>query len=92
MSETMAPTLTVSAYCDTKLGSLFQRQLPHLEDRQIHNDDNAPAQRWVSEWIRNITKQGPVAAWRLRRPVRSDCTCVVNCQCANKNSASNIAN
>jgi hypothetical protein len=32
VSETMAPTLTVSAHSDTELGSLFQRRMPHLED------------------------------------------------------------
>ena len=45
MSEAMAPTLTVSGYCDTELGSLFQRRMPHLEDGQFHDGENAPVPR-----------------------------------------------
>ena len=67
VSETMAPILTLSAYCDTELGSVFQRQLPRFGDGQIHNGENAPVPRLVSGG-----KAGCPAAVAAPRPAVSD--------------------
>ena len=48
MSEILAPTLTLSAFCDTELGSVFQSLLPHLQNCQSRNS------RSLSERIHSV--------------------------------------
>ena len=35
VSETTAPTLTVSAFCDTEVGSVLQGQVPHCRIAEL---------------------------------------------------------
>ena len=37
VSEIVAPTLTLSAFCDTECGSVLQSRVPHLQNCGIAN-------------------------------------------------------
>ena len=51
VSEIVAPTLTLSAFCDTELGSVFQSRVTHLKNCGICQSRNS---RSLSERIHSV--------------------------------------